>query len=148
MYPEVKNAWDDNLTELISDRKFYFQSIRRYLLNKRPQYFRWHVSGDIIDQDYLEQMKIIAKDYYFINFLVFTKQYHLNFDNASENLSIVLSAWPGLNLPKTKLPIAFIDFDSEKRRKNFIECPEDCEKCRACWFLKNKENVLLTAKRR
>jgi len=40
MYPEVKKAWDGNLKELNSDRDFYFQSIRRYLLNKRPQYFR------------------------------------------------------------------------------------------------------------
>lgn len=148
MYPEVKKAWDDNLEELSFDRNFYFQSIRRYLLKKRPEYFRWHTSGDIIDQDYLEQMKIIAKDYDFTNFLVFTKQYYLNFIGTPYNLCIVLSIWPDLEVPDKKMPLAFVDFENETRGKDSFKCPESCEECRACWFLKYGKNVLLNIKRR
>ncbi len=138
MYPDVKKAWDDNLYEAQNNRKKYFITIRRYLLKKNPEYFRWHVSGDILDQNYLEQMKTIARDYYFINFVVFTKGYHLDFNNAPNNLSIILSAWPGIKLPKSKFPLAFVKTKKEDRIFNSLDCPGECEKCRICWNLKNK----------
>jgi hypothetical protein len=148
MYPDVKIAWDDNLRELISDREYYFSEVRRHLLHKQCQYFRWHISGDIIDQDYFERMKIIAVDYSLVNFLVFTKQYNLDFNDIPENLSVVISAWPGLKLPKLELPFAFIGFDDENRYENVFYCPENCETCRTCWFLKDEEkNVYLSVKR-
>ena len=144
MWPEVKNAWDANFKLVVENDIVYFSQIRRYLLKKIPHYFRWHVSGDILDQNYLEQMKIIAKDYYFINFLVFTKYYTLNFNDAPKNLSIILSIWPGLDIPNVDLPFAFIEREDEKRAYNYIKCLDDCEACRICWELKEKgKNVLL-----
>lgn len=148
MYPEVKKAWDDNLKELEEDQEYYFQSIRKHLLKKQPKYFRWHVSGDIKNQEYLDQMKSIAKDYCFVNFLAFTKQYNLDYSNKPENLSIVLSAWPGLKIPSIDMPIAYVCFKEEKRYINTYICPEDCNDCRICWNLMNCESVLLSVKRR
>lgn len=139
--PEVKKAWDDNLQLVKTNRKKYFNEIRRYLLKKVPQYFRWHISGDILDQDYLEQMKIIAHDYDFINFLVLTKGYHFNFNNTPNNLSIILSVWPGINVPDMGLPLAFVESREETRIFNALDCPGECEKCRICWDLKGKNIV-------
>ena len=146
IYPEVKNAWDNNLKELLKNRDNYFSNIRRYLLKKIPTYFRWHISGDIIDQDYFNQMNQIATDYYYTRFLVFTKQYELDYTKKVNNLSVILSICPGLDIPKTKLPLAFIDFENENRAFNFFSCPESCEGCRVCWNLTNK-NVEFSTKR-
>lgn len=65
-----------------------------------------------------------------------------------DNLCIVLSIWPNLDTPYRKMPLAFIDFKNETRGKDSFKCPESCEECRACWFLKYGENVLLTIKRK
>lgn len=144
MYKEVRNAWNTNLKILQSNPTLYFEGIRRYLLKKTPEYFRWHVSGDIVNQDYFNQMRTIAKDYYFTKFVVFTKNYYLNFLHIPQNLSVVLSVWPGFPIPVTKLPLAFVDCEEEKRAFNFVKCLDNCEECRACWELnKMKKNVLL-----
>ncbi len=138
----VKKSWDTNLAQLKENRRIYFELIRRYLLKKRVRYFRWHVSGDIIDQDYLERMKILAYHYYFTNFLVYTKGYHLDFNNTPGNLSIILSVWPGVDVPKKNLPLAFIKTKEETRIFNAIDCPGQCEECRICWNIKDKNIAL------
>lgn len=150
MYPEVKRAWDENLREVTEDRDYYFNSIRRYLLRCRPEYFRWHVAEDILDQDYFDRIVKVAYDYDETLYVVFTKRYDLRLEpQGLSNLSVVLSAWPGLELPDSSLPVAFTDHPSEERRHNFIECPENCESCRACWNLAQEgKNVLLHMKRR
>ena len=144
-YPEVRNAWDSNLKLAQMDRKAYFTMIRRYLLKMIPQYFRWHVSGDILDQKYLDQMKRIASDFYFVSFLVFTKRYSLDFSDRPDNLTVILSTWPGIEIPNTALPLAFIETD--ERAFNSIKCKELCEGCRICWGLKNNNVTLKELKR-
>jgi hypothetical protein len=55
-YPSAKAAWDANLAELRRNPTSYFASICTYLEAKQPEFFRWHVSGDIQDQQYLDSM--------------------------------------------------------------------------------------------
>lgn len=138
----VKKAWDDNFDKVLNNPTNYFSTIRRYLLKNIPQYFRWHVSGDILDQQYLDQMISIANDYYFIRFVTFTKMYHLDFGNTPSNLAVVVSVWPGIPIPNLGLPLAFIDMKEETRTVNAFKCMDDCESCRACWNLGDR-NVLL-----
>lgn len=143
-YKTARTAWNTNLRILQGNSESYFSQIRRYLLKKSPEYFRWHVSGDILDQSYLDNMKIIASDYFFTKFLVFTKNYSLDFFDIPENLSIVISVWPGVDIPDLDLPLAFINRKDENRAKNYIVCNDDCESCRVCWYLKDiQKNVLL-----
>lgn len=145
MYPDCRDAWDENLAILNCDPDMYFESVRRYLLRHQPAYFRWHVSGDIQNQAYLEKMKEIARDYSAVLFVVFTKHYSLCFDRIPPNLSIVISAWPGLWLPDLSLPIAFVKSCKEHRAVDYITCPGNCESCRVCWNLKElNKNVLLS----
>ena len=139
-WPEVRKAWNANFKLAQNNRKAYFTMIRRYLLKKVPPYFRWHVSGDILDQAYLDQMKKIATDFFFVRFIAYTKMYNLDFNNIPNNLSIIISTWPGVEIPKTNLPLAFIEGD--ERISNAIKCKGLCESCRICWGLKNK-NVIL-----
>jgi len=145
MWPEVKKAWDDNLREALHDIDYYMACVRRYLLRYCPEYFRWHVGGDIIDQKYLEGIKDIAKDYSYILFAVFTKNYNLSFCDIPPNLSIIFSVWPGLSMPKKPFPKAFVRGYVFIPAGDYIICPGSCEGCRACWNLKElKRNVVLS----
>jgi len=135
-YPNVKNAWDSNFKLVKTNRKQFFADIDIYIGKKQPRLFRWHVAGDIIDQDYFNNMKILARKHPKVKFLAFTKSYHIRFYGIPDNLSIVLSAWPGLPLPKKNLPIAYYQDGTETRVKNAIECFGRCDTCGMCWSLK------------
>jgi hypothetical protein len=129
-----------------NDLNKYFLDISQQIFHakKSPKFFRWHVSGDIISQEYLEGMKSIAAAFPGIKFLAFTKIYSLKFGKLPENLSIVLSAWPGLPMYNPyNLPVAYMQDGSEKRVKNALECPGGCDTCGMCWNLKKiNKNVV------
>ena len=119
-------------------------------------YFRWHVSGDIISQDYLAMMCRVARKLPHTHFLAFTKQYGIvnGYLDAKKkipkNLHILFSEWPGYNMDNTyNLPVAYVSF------KNGIcdapadanECGGHCEDCaytgKNCWVLKKGQSVVL-----
>lgn len=144
-YPNVRTAWDRNFTLAMNDPAEYFNQIHEYLLKHKPRMFRWHVAGDILNQQYLEYMIDIASNLPDIKFLCFTKRYDLIYrlNEIPKNLSIVMSCWPGMPLPKQKLPRAFLQNGTEKRVKNALECQGTCENCGMCWHLGElKKNVV------
>jgi hypothetical protein len=137
LYPSVKQAWNLNLDSFKSSPATYFKAIDAWLTINAPKYFRWHVSGDIPNKRYLDGMVKIAKNHPGIKFLAFTKKYNLlrYIKSVQFNLSIVISSWPGLPLPDTDFPIAFMQDGTENRVSNAIECPGNCEHCGMCWQL-------------
>lgn len=136
MYKEVRNAWQENMDFAVSDRVDFFSAINLYLSKKQPRFFRWHASGDILDQKYLTGMKWIAQQHPNTKFLVFTKMHHLNFRKLPANLKIVLSIVPGMNRTLKRLPKAWLQDGNETRiPKTAIECPGSCENCMQCWNL-------------
>lgn len=143
--PAVKKRWDDNLTLAITNPIQYFQSIHDQIPSLNSVYFRWHVGGDILNQEYLEGMKVIAADFPSMRFLCFTKQYYLNFTGCPRNLRIILSAWPGYPMPKTKLPVAYMQ-DNEKSEHRIPagakKCAGSCHDCSACWHMKRGDAVV------
>jgi hypothetical protein len=144
MRPSVRLAYQKNLDTYNKKDGTYFESIDNWLKIKKPAFFRWHVCGDIPDGYYLAGMVHIAEKHPNIKFLAFTKKYDLvsNWDYP-ENLSIVISAWPGFELPQTELPIAYMQDGTEDRVKNAIQCHGNCETCGMCWELKNiNKNVV------
>ena len=72
-YGSIKKAYDRNLEILQADRKSYFLQIQADAMLQR--FFRWHVSGDIIDIDYLDNMVKIARSCKGTTFMAFTKNY-------------------------------------------------------------------------
>ena len=137
-YPNVRTAWGNNSELARKDRESYMNQVRNYLSCNHPEYFRWHIAGDILDQDYLESMKSIAREFPNIKFLAFTKMHHLKFLRIPKNLSIIASLWPGLDLHKnaSKLPKAWMQDGTESRvPKTAIPCPGECEQCFMCWVL-------------
>lgn len=138
MHPTVRAAWSANSELCHGDRNAYFDGVRAYLADKRPKYFRWHVAGDILDQDYLERMKAIARAFPQTSFLCFTKMHSLRFSRLPRNLTVVASMWPGLQPHRNvaKLPKAWMQDGSETRvPDDAVPCPGNCESCGMCWAL-------------
>jgi len=93
-WPSVLKARLNNLNILKEDRSEYFLQINEFLNRNKPTYFRWHVGGDIVDQEYLHCMDAVAHTHPKVNFLCFTKRHELDFTKCPSNLTIILSMWP------------------------------------------------------
>ena len=113
--------------------------IYNYIVYTQASYFRWFVGGDIPSQDFYNAMVKLAKRLPSVKFLCFTKQYNkIKFGRIPSNLSIILSAWVGVPLPKTSqdLPIAYYQNGYEGRVENELHCRGNCSKCYYCFNLK------------
>jgi len=143
-YPQTRAAWRHNSQLAHKNSSDFFCSIDAYIQKKRPQYFRWHVAGDILDQEYYEDMKTVAKRYPNTRFLCFTKAHSgkliINFSGRPKNLAIVLSMYPEMKVPRKKMPRAWMQDGTETRiPKNAIECSGHCDSCNVCWDLHGKD---------
>lgn len=135
-YPNVRKAWTENTEQAKNDRDGFFNSINERISQKNPAYFRWHVAGDILDQDYLERMKDTARKNPNTNFLAFTKKHNLDFSDCPNNLQIVKSMWVKWGDATINGPKAWMDNGEENRiPENAIECPGKCNDCKVCWNL-------------
>ena len=95
MYPNVRKAWDDNLNEFLKSPDNYYDEINLFLSKKKKiTRFRWHASGDIINDKYFDIMKQISINYPNIKFLAYTKNNTINYHNIPNNLIIRFSYWP------------------------------------------------------
>lgn len=143
MYPSVRKSWDENLSYYNDSPLMYFVQIRAYLTDKKPSLFRWHVSGDILNQYYLNNMVSIAITFPDIKFLAFTKMFKLNYSKCPDNLSIVFSCWVGMTKPRQKKGVAgfyWLQDGKEKRiPKKAIECFGSCENCGMCFNIAKLE---------
>jgi hypothetical protein len=137
--PGALPNWADNARTVKSNPDAYFSAVRDYIGHNNPRFFRWHISGDFVDQSYLDNVKSIARDCPSTRFLAFTKRHDLRFAGLPENLSVVFSMWPGWRPNMTRvwrLPKAFMQDGNETRiPANAIECPGNCESCGMCWNL-------------
>jgi len=132
MYKNVRECWDSNYRYYLQDNEGFFNNIIEQLNKKKPERFRWHVAGDIVDQEYFNGMVRVAETLPDTSFLCYTKKYELDFSNAPRNLRIVISAWPGLEIPKKlySMPIAWLSEDTRRpeERQHRI-CNDDCPDC-------------------
>lgn len=140
-YRETRCAWTRNSKAAHKNPAQYFEQLSDFLERKHPAWFRWHVAGDILDQDYLENMKSVAQHFPSTRFLAFTKRHDLKYRNIPSNLAVVFSMWPGwgseAKARKLGIPLAWMDDKSDPRiPESAIECPGSCENCAMCWQLK------------
>lgn len=144
MYPETRAAWNGNLEQAQRDLAGYFADISKWLLARRspPPFFRWHSAGDILSEGYLLGIVEMARLHRSTRFLCFTKQHAIVarfWGRIPGNLSLVLSAWPGLPVHNPRgLPVAYMRprEGTEPRLTGCeVKCPGDCRECKACWSL-------------
>ncbi len=119
------------------------------------RFFRFHVSGDIPDADYLDRMIRIARRNPHCEILCFTKKYALV--NAAldadpilpDNLHLILSAWRGLPMENPhRLPEAHVRYrdGTTTASPDAVECGGNCTDCAltdgGCWTLGLGEQVV------
>ena len=155
-YPNVRKAWDENWKLLMTDRDRFFIEIIDAIKKKKPEIFRWHSAGDIPDSSYLRRMFAIAHTFPGTKFMAFTKQYDIvdtTINRRSsfwrpENMTIIVSAWPRLELPmrlRRRFPVAWMHdpLDPDTRiPKKATPCSGKCSSCLLCWGLRKGQSVV------
>jgi hypothetical protein len=109
-------------------------------LKHGPQFFRWHVSGDIPNQAYLNSMMAMARMHTDVKFFAFTKHFQLDYRRTPSNLTIIFSMWPGMRKPRHKKGVegfAWMQDGTERRvPKGAVECHGTCETCGMCFDIR------------
>ena len=147
--PNVRNAYQKNLDILKNDMDNYFIQVKAAAMVSK--YFRFHVSGDIPDMNYLDRMVKLAQDLPGTTFLAFTKQYNfinnfLQYAVIPDNLKIIFSAWPGMTMENPhNMPVANVIFKGQEPADDWKICGGKCSECACrgvgCWELKKGENI-------
>lgn len=149
IYPSVRKAYNNNLEVLQNDPVEYFNQVKKACAGQR--FFRWHVSGDIPNMSYFENMVRLAKELPHTTFLCFTKKYdlvnwYLRFDVIPDNLKVIFSEWHGMIMENPhNMPTSRVIFKGETEPDDAFICPGNCLECAinsvGCWALKPGETV-------
>lgn len=150
IYPSVEKAYNNNLELLKSDRNSYFEQIKSVAM--LTGFFRYHVSGDIIDIDYLNRMCKLARQCKKTTFLAFTKNYddinkYLENHKKPANLQIIFSLpFDGASIENPyNLPTAAVILKGQEPKKNYKICGGNCSECASCgigcWELKKGQTI-------
>jgi len=143
-HPNTKAAWARNWRLYNESPSKYFLEIKEFLISRKAstRLFRWHVSGDIPDARYIDGMDLAAMMFPDIEHLCFTKNYYVvdyyvKTYAKRDNLHIILSGWPGLEMVNPHgLPVAWMQDGTEDRiPEDAIECTGKCDACGMCWQL-------------
>jgi hypothetical protein len=142
-YSNVIDARTKNTVILQKDRDEYFRRIDEAMNRKRTnKYFRWHVSGDIVDLDYFRRMVENARNH--SDFVIWT--YTKNYDIVNEycdkygknsipvNFSVMFSEWKGLPMSNPyEFPVFACRMPEENERdysRKMWKCPGNCDTCK------------------
>jgi hypothetical protein len=136
-YKNTRLAYEHNYRQAMGDRNNFFQELAVFLEKKTPKFFRYHVSGDILDADYLARIKDVAVRFPGTKFFMFTKRTDLlpETNDSPSNLAIIVSVWPGhpmaTNLHGYRY--AYMQDGTEGRiPEGSVHCPGNCETCGVC----------------
>lgn len=148
----VAAAYAHNLSVLQSDPETYWREVEASIMMTR--FFRFHVSGDIPDEDYFYHMVEVAGRNPHCEILCFTKKFEIvnrfmNEHALPVNFHVIFSAWRGLEMNNPfSLPEAHVRYKdgTTTAADGAVECPGNCTECAqtdgGCWSLKNGEQVV------
>lgn len=150
-FPDTSNGWNENYILFLTNPIRYFNEISKAV--KTQRFFRWHVSGDIVNDIYFAGMIKVAIENPKCEFLAFTKAYGIvntAIDNGAvipSNLHLLFSAAPGVDMPNPhNIPECHINFEdpTQNTYKGTADfeyyCTGNCTECAingcGCFFLK------------
>ena len=154
LFGNVKKSIDMNWEVLNTNPKLYWDTINEALLLNR--YFRFHVSGDIPNAEYITNLVKAAKKNRATQILIFTKRYPMV--NAwikkngmlPKNIHMIYSKWKGMAMPNPyNFPEAHILYEdcTTTADDGAKLCTGSCVNCiktgKGCWNLKPGEQVLI-----
>ena len=155
--PAVLYSYAINQAIAMLRPEIYWQSVD--LACKATRFFRFHVSGDILNYNYFENMIKTARNNPETEILCFTKQYKIvnswieKNGDLPENMHLLFSAWEEMqpenpyNLPETNIipkdaPDAWWDMPDE----TFSVCGGNCFNCACnnagCWKAEKGDTIL------
>ena len=157
-FTDTASGWNENHLLFLTDPSRYFHEISQAV--KLQRFFRWHVSGDIVNGVYFAGMIQVAMENPKVEFLAFTKAYQII--NAAiaagtvipSNLHLLFSAAPGVEMPNPyNIPECHINFadpglNTYKGGAEFVyRCTGNCTECAVngcgCFFLKPGDITLI-----
>jgi hypothetical protein len=152
LYKTVKTAYENNLHILKDHPALYWEQVKQAASMAR--YFRYHVSGDIPNIIYLDNMVELARDLPHTMFLAFTKQYHIvneylsDYGAIPDNLKIIFSNWGNWKCENPhNLPECEIILKGAEPALDWKICGGNCTECACrgigCWELKNGETIAI-----
>ena len=152
LYKTVKTAYENNLTILKENPAEYWQQVKNGA--KMARYFRYHVSGDIPNLEYFNNMVVLAQELPHTSFLAFTKQYNIvnEYLNAGgvipSNLKVIFSNWGAWKTENPHgLPECEIILKGNEPAPEWKICGGNCTECACrgigCWELKNGETIAI-----
>ena len=154
VYKNVKTSLDKNLDVFKENPDLFFERIHLQLEMVPYRFFRWHSSGEIVDERYLGGMCWLARKHKGTQFLCFTKKYelvneYLNHHRKPKNLILVFSNWGDWICENPhNLPTAWVEFGTESDNNipdNANVCSGNCGTCvntsEHCWRMQKGEAV-------
>lgn len=151
--PAVRSAYQHNLEILKNEPETYWREVEASIMLNR--YFRFHVSGDIVDDTYFAKMVEIAQRNPHCSILCFTKKFEIinsfleNGGEIPDNLHMIFSGWIGLKMSNPfLLPEAHVIYrdGTTTARDDAKVCNGNCTECAltegGCWSLKHGEQVV------
>lgn len=155
----VRDAYNRNLKILKEDPEQFWREVEAAIMTTTV--FRFSVSGDIYDKDYLKHMVKLAEKYPHCEMLAFTKKFDLCNEWLAthsfcfpRNLHIIYSAWRGLEMNNPfDMPECHVIFKdgtmTAKKQKVSYYCGGNCMECycspnhRGCLSLRKGEQILI-----
>lgn len=152
LYSNTRNAYARNLDILNADPRAYWVQVKAAAITAR--FFRYHVSGDIPNADYLINMVKTARDLPGTHFLAFTKQYPIvndylnNGGTIPDNLKIIFSNWGAWKCENPhSLPTCEVILKGSEPAPDWKICGGNCTECACrgigCWEVKNGETIAI-----
>lgn len=148
----VREAYERNLYLLQNEPDKYWREVNGAMA--MATHFRFGVSGDIVNMDYLEHMVDLSRKNKHCEVLCFTKQFeivneYLKNHKLPRNLHIIFSAWKGLEMNNPyNLPESHVLFrDGYTTAKDGAKyCSGNCSVCSVtndnCWSLKHGQQII------
>jgi len=141
LYPNVLPSRKRNYNET-HDWKFVKETVK-WILDKKPEYFRIHESGDFYSQEYLDEWMFIAILCPNTRFLAYTQMYDLDYSIKPSNFTVYWSVWPdSKGVPVDGLHAYVIDDGTGKVKKYKTKghiCKKGhgndltCDQCKYCF---------------
>ena len=157
LYKQTHMAYDDNWYTLQNQPEVIWRTIEATAMMSRA--FRWHVSGDIVDTDYLQHMVDIASRNPHCEMICFTKKFAIvngwmkEHGELPANLHMIYSAWKGLPMdnpffmPECHIIYKDGSTTASEEKVSYIckgkGCDECCREHKHCFALKKNEQILL-----
>lgn len=151
----VRQAYQHNYRILKCMPDTYWREVEASIMMSR--FFRFHVSGDIPDKNYLIRMIEIAERNKHCEILCFTKKFSIvnevvagrKNNDLPPNLHLIMSGWKDLKMENPfHLPEAHVRYrdGSTTARDDALDCGGNCTECAltegGCWALGTGKQVV------